>query len=423
MLFLATELPAPTVDTKKLATTFDKLGKLVAELGDCAGGDRAGNRGTAGKRLEAAERLIAGLRRQCNAIAGQDQELSRLATIVRTAVDAIITIDERGIIESSNPATERLFGYSAAELLGRNVKMLMPQPYQREHDTYLRAYLKTGQAKIIGIGREVTGLRKDGTTFSMSLSVSEVLLAERRLFTGIIHDLSKRRLLEREILEVSANEQRRIGQDLHDGLCQDLVGIALGADMVARQLTARGTVEARAVEQLAASIREAAGQARRLSHGLNPVNLNAGGLPIALEALAGKISESFHVRCAVEWDQKAQVTDDATATHLYRISQEAISNAIKHGKASNIEVSLRCEAGRLVLSVEDNGVGLAPDRMSKRRTQHGHNTAWPPDGRSPGIGLQGMRYRANLMGGTFEVTPGRVAGTRVTCSVPHSSRR
>jgi hypothetical protein len=284
----------------------------------------------------------------------------------------------------------------------------------------LRAYLKTGHARIIGIGREVTALRKDGTIFPMSLSVSEVLLGDRRLFTGIIHDLSGRRQLERQILQASANEQRRIGQDLHDGLCQDLIGIAFGADMAARQLATRGAPEAEAVERLAASMRQAAGQARRLSHGLNPVDLNAGGLPIALEALAAKISESFGVNCSFDWDQEAQIRDDATATHLYRISQEAVSNAIKHGKAGNVRIRLRHERGRFVLTIEDDGVGLPAEMLLAIRPPHSDEAASVSHHRT-GIGLQGMRYRANLMGGAFEITPARTGGTLVTCSVTEPS--
>jgi two-component system sensor kinase FixL len=343
----------------------------------------------------------------------------RMVAIVRTAVDAIITIDERGIIESSNPATERLFCYSVAELLGQNVKMLMPEPFQREHDGYLRAYLNTGHAKIIGIGREVTAMRKDGTTFPIHLSVSEVPLGKKRLFTGMIHDLSSRRQLERQISEASAHEQRRIGQDLHDGLCQDLIGIALGADMAARQLASRGAAEAEAVERLAASVREAAGQARRLSHGLNPVDLHAGGLPVALQALAAKIAESFRVDCHFEWDEQAEVKDNTTATHLYRISQEAVSNAIKHGKAQNVRISLREAGDKILLTVEDDGIGLPSAMIGAPRPPHDDRVTSSAGGPALGIGLRGMRYRANLMGGVFEVAPGRSGGTLVTCLVPN----
>ena len=134
-----------------------------------------------------------------HAISQLEDSEARTRTILETAVDAIITIDERGLVESMNPAAERLFGYPSSEVVGQNVKMLMPEPYRHEHDGYLHNYLTTGQKKIIGIGREVVGLRKDGTTFPMDLAVSEVQLGSRRLFTGIVRDISERNKAEEQL--------------------------------------------------------------------------------------------------------------------------------------------------------------------------------------------------------------------------------
>ncbi len=124
---------------------------------------------------------------------------ARLRAILETSVEGIITIDERGNIESMNPSAERLFGYSEAETVGHNVKMLMPTPYRDEHDGYLSKYRDTGKKKIIGIGRDVIGQRKDGTTFPMHLSVSEVPLSTGRIFTGFVHDLSERVATEQDL--------------------------------------------------------------------------------------------------------------------------------------------------------------------------------------------------------------------------------
>jgi PAS domain S-box-containing protein len=132
----------------------------------------------------------------------QDSE-ARHRAILEAALDGIITIDEKATIESLNPAAERLFGYKAAEVIGKNVNILMPAPYREEHDTYLSNYLQTGQRKIIGIGREVAGRRKNGTTFPMELSVSEVFVSGRRIFMGLVHDVSERKRAEEAVRELS----------------------------------------------------------------------------------------------------------------------------------------------------------------------------------------------------------------------------
>ena len=121
--------------------------------------------------------------------------------ILETTVEAIITIDSQGIVQTFNSAAEKIFGYRAEEVLGNNVKMLMPAPYRSEHDGYLGRYLKTGVPKIIGTGRQVTGLRKDGTEFPMDLAVSEVPLKDKRLFTGIVRDVTERKRLEEQLVQ------------------------------------------------------------------------------------------------------------------------------------------------------------------------------------------------------------------------------
>jgi len=128
-------------------------------------------------------------------------EVARLRAVLDSAVDGIVTIDERGTVEAVNPAAEKLFGYSAAELVGRNINMLMPSPHQEQHDQYLSNYLRTGERKIIGIGREVRGRRKDGTTFPLYLGVSEIDFGHRKVFTGFLHDLSALRQVESELAQ------------------------------------------------------------------------------------------------------------------------------------------------------------------------------------------------------------------------------
>jgi PAS domain S-box-containing protein len=160
-----------------------------------------------------------------------EAQAAKLRGILESAVTAIIMIDDRGLIENINLATERLFGYSAAELIGRNVKVLMPEPYKAEHDDYLRNYLKTGVKKIIGIGREVSGRRKDGTTFPLHLSVSAFEAEGRHYFTGMIHDLSDRKHVEEALREserqlAQAQKMEAVGQ-LTGGIAHDFNNLLL----------------------------------------------------------------------------------------------------------------------------------------------------------------------------------------------------
>jgi two-component system, LuxR family, sensor kinase FixL len=143
-----------------------------------------------------------GTRKQVkNALATSE---ARMHALLEAVVDGIISIDERGVIQTINPAAERLFGYAAQEVIGQNVKLLMPSPYQGEHDGYLAHYLATGEKKIIGIGREVDGLRKDGTTFPMDLSVAEARLGTEQIFVGIIRDITERKRAEASLSRLAA---------------------------------------------------------------------------------------------------------------------------------------------------------------------------------------------------------------------------
>ena len=135
---------------------------------------------------------------------------SRLQAIIDTAIDGILTIDNKGIVETMNPSAAKIFGYQAVEVIGNNIKMLMPNPYKAEHDGYIDKYLTTKKPKIIGIGREVLGLKKDGSTFPFRLAVSEVVLNDRIIFTGIIHDLTQVKKAEEEILALNKKLEKKV---------------------------------------------------------------------------------------------------------------------------------------------------------------------------------------------------------------------
>jgi two-component system, LuxR family, sensor kinase FixL len=239
------------------------------------------------------------------------------------------------------------------------------------------------------------------------------------VFTGLIRDISERRRLELEVLRVSDDERRRIGQDLHDGLGQQLTGIGLIARSLARHLRREGHPAAETVEEITALIGEADEQARRLARGLIPVELSADGLAAALRRLCAHAERLFGIACAYEEEVEEgyRLTDPDAATHLYRIAQEAVSNAVRHGQARQVTVIvLAASDDRLRLRVLDDGTGI-PQAVIEGRS------ADAPRGRddASGMGLRIMHYRARIIGGSLDVRPHPKGGTAVTCTIPPSS--
>ena len=362
-----------------------------------------------------------------------EESQARARAILQTTVDGVVTIDDRGRIDSFNDGAVRIFGYAPDEVVGRNISVLMPEPYQSEHDGYLDAYRETGRRRIVGIGREVVGRRKSGATFPMDLAVSEVTLPDgERLFTGVVRDLTEHRVLEREVLRVAEAERRRIGQDLHDGLGQELTAIGLFLRNHARALDAEDSGAASEAHRLVGLVDDADTQARTLARSLVPVELEANGLEAALARLAERATTLYGLDVRAETSgsgpaEASALTADA-ATNLYRIAQEAVSNAAQHSEASRVTAALVRGADHLRLRVEDDGRGLdgmlrrggtlepldstpdeAPDRVVSA-------PARPADQR--GMGLRIMHYRAHLAGGALEIRPGAEGGTVVTCTVP-----
>ncbi len=322
---------------------------------------------------------------------------AQVRAIVETAVDAIITMDESGTIELFNPAAERIFGWTAGEALGRKIEILMPESARREHQRYVDNYLRTGQARIIGIGREVVGKRKDGDTFPMYLAVGEQKIEGRRYFTGIIRDLSERKRMEAQVLAISEREQQRIGQDLHDGLGQLLTGAALLAKALAGRIQQAAPALLPEIERVTSLLNEGIAQSRELARGLQPIG-DCAELPTALRELGFRTEKLFSIACPVRADALPAGTSLSTAIHLYRIAQEAVHNAVRHGCAKHIKICLRTQDHGLQLAVRDNGAGFSQER-------------------SRGMGLHIMDYRARVIGAKLHVHSARGRGATVLCSL------
>jgi PAS domain S-box-containing protein len=318
-----------------------------------------------------------------------------LRAILDTAADAIITIDHRGIIQSVNAAAERMFGYTAAEMLGQSVNLLMPSPYREAHDGYLAEYLQTRKKHIIGISREVVARRKDGRVFPTDLMVNEI--EHLKLFTGIHRDLTERKRLEREVVEVASLEQRRIGQDLHDSVAQELTALNLLAKDLAETLRADPANASKLVERVEQGLQRSQRELRAVLLGLLPVPVDSEGLMAALADLADRTRQEGEVNCAFDCPEPVAVADNLTATQVYLIAQEAVHNAVKHAQAQTVRIGLT-DAGDLVLSVQDDGIGMP---------------AGPAE--NQGLGLRIMRNRAVIIGATLTIRPAEPTGTVVTC--------
>jgi len=223
----------------------------------------------------------------------------------------------------------------------------------------------------------------------------------RQRTAALTQEMQERRRLEKELLEASEREQRRIGHDLHDGLCQHLTGTALAGQVLGQRLTEKFLPEASSANRIVELVEEAIDLTRILARGLHPAEMQADRFADNFQELAASTSERFKILCKFECPQTILLHDASTITHLYRITQEAISNAVRHGKARHINIGLDSADDETVLTVTDDGTGLRKNGRS-----------------SNGMGLRIMAYRASMIGATFEIEPLPDHGTRVTCTLP-----
>jgi len=331
----------------------------------------------------------------------------RLRAILDTAVEGIITISERGIIESVNEAAGRIFGYSAAEMIGQNVSMLMPSPYQQEHDEYLANFRRSQQPKIIGAGGELSGRRKDGSVFPVDLAVSEILLADRRIFTGFVRDITERKQAERAAREFSGRlihaqeaERARLARELHDDITQRLARLAIDAGSIKRGRAGVGPGEA--MDEFRDGLVRLSEDVHSLSYNLHPALLEDLGLADALQAECEQFSRQESITVEVRLEEVPEGIPPDIGLCLFRITQEALRNVARHARAETAKVSLRQWDGGLQLAVKDSGIGFDPGQQ-----RHRHS-----------LGLASMRERARLLGGELDIESASGHGTTVVAWVP-----
>ncbi|MEK9752606.1 MAG: ATP-binding protein [Rhodospirillaceae bacterium] len=363
----------------------------------------------------------------------------RLTVVLSTAVDGVIIIDDGGLIEVFNPACERLFGYAADDVMGKNVNILMPAPYHDEHDRYLHVYLVTGERKIIGIGREVSGRRKDGSVFPMELSVGEASHGGKRFFVGIIRDVTERHLQEREIRNAkeaaeaaSAAKTQFLAVMSHE--LRTPLNAIIGFSEVLTQGIGGSLTDTQ--KDYLNDIRQAGQQLLSLVNDLLDLSkIEAGRYDLSLERLAvgsvvadatGMLASLARER-EIDLDSAGidgglQVIADPRA--LRQMLQNLLSNALKFTPpGGHIDVSAIGRADTVEIVVADTGIGIAPEDLAQV-TEPFHQVDNVLSRKHDGTGL-GLAIVKGLMvehGGRLEIAsePGR--GTKVTLAFPLPTR-
>lgn len=335
---------------------------------------------------------------------------ARLLDHYKAALDAhsiVACTDPQGRITYVNDKFCEISKYSRAELLGQDHRIINSGFHSQEFFRTLWAAIARGETWH----GELRNRAKDGTFYWVDTTIYPFVnaagkptqyVAIRTDITGRKAQEQERLALQQQILEVSERERRRIGQDLHDGLGQHLTGIELMTQALEQKLGGRSKADAAQAGKIAHHVREAIRQTRALARGLSPVALDANGLMSALQELATNAQEMFRVQCVFLGEKPVLIRENTVATHLFRIAQEAVSNAVRHGRATRIEISLTVMPERMLLAVSDNGTGLDANRPA-----------------GPGQGLRIMQYRASVVGGTLTIERGASGGTSVVCSIEH----
>ncbi|HEX4121044.1 MAG TPA: PAS domain S-box protein [Verrucomicrobiae bacterium] len=319
----------------------------------------------------------------------------RYEDLFENANDMVYTHDLAGRITSINQAGESLLHRTRAEVLSHNIIDFVADEERPAAQLWLEEVIKgtaspTAEWDFIAAGGQRVRLEISTRLIEQSGKIVEI--------EGTARDITERKRLEREILEISNREQRRIGHDLHDGVCQQLAGIALMAASLADQLEEKGMPESAQTERISGLINTAITQTRGVARGLFPVRLEENGLVSALEELAANSSELFKINCQFSCVEAPTAVDNEIALHLYYIVLEAVANACKHGRAGNVFITLEPARDRYLLTVRDDGKGFLPS--NKAHT---------------GMGIRIMEYRARVIGANFALHSAPGSGTQLTC--------
>jgi PAS domain S-box-containing protein len=318
----------------------------------------------------------------------------RYENLFENASDMVFTHDLGGRITSVNKTGEQILRRGRNEILGRDLVTFVAEDEREAVKQWLAEEIKDGElATAEWDFVNTTGQR-------LRLEISSLLV--QRAGSGpevesVARDITERSRLEREILETSNREQRRIGHDLHDGVCQQLAAIAYRMDILGEQLEEKGVTESSEASRIRSLLNEAIQQTRGVARGLFPVRLAESGLESALEELAATVNNLFKTQCRFACEKPLPSLDSTVSLHLYYIAQEAVSNAVRHGKATQVNIAITGARERFTLEVQDNGTGF---RL--------------PLTDPSGMGIRIMRYRARVIGATLNLKSEPNQGTQVT---------
>src|SRR5271163_3114446 len=330
----------------------------------------------------------------------RQEERNFVSAILDTVGALVVVLDHEGCILRFNSACEITSGYSMDEVKGKCFWDLFLLP---EEAGRFKAGFEVIRNDLLPQNLQTTWITRHGDqrliAWTSTLLPGSGENTNYVIATGI--DITERKQLEKAILDISAREQRRIGQDLHDGLGQHLTGIAFMAKAHEAKLAEEKSSETSDAGKIVKLVNEAIHKTRELARGLLPVVSDSHGLMSALQLWAAEVEDLFGVSCRFQCETPVLIHDDAMATHLYHIAQEAVNNAIKHGEPREVLIQLTAEEGRGKLLIKDDGKGIAENPA---RTQ--------------GMGLHIMNHRAGVIGGVLEARRDTPRGTVVTCTFP-----
>jgi PAS domain S-box-containing protein len=330
--------------------------------------------------------------------------ISMQSHMIESMLEGVALISKAGAIEITNPAFDALFDCDRGELIGEDVSSLFAA--SRDDLSGWRSVLAEVGRRTRAAQLDIHARKRSGKVFDVAGVLSRFEIAGREYLLLVLQDLSKQRSLERALIEAVNREQYRIGNDLHDGLGQELTGIALMLRSVAARVAHETPSASTEMEEISRLLSNAVESTRSLARGLSPVNLERGGLTDALDGLAAHARDLYGIDVACTHQMRGALTlDPEMANHLYRIAQEAVSNAVRHGKATQVSIHLAGLPRKVRLAVSDDGIGIADNAAS-----------------GPGMGLKIMQYRARIAHGELKVERIEPRGTRVLCECTVSSR-